>query len=177
MFSRVFRDYLMYAALDGIIALRWSDAILDELERNLILRRNISPANATRLRLLMAQALPTATVTPEQTELDRVADLSMPDDADRHVLAAAVAADARVLCTTNLRDFPDEATSAVGVEVLSPDEFLHALVVALPDEMLRVHEVTVTSMLDSTDEATLVALARAGAVGAAAALRVLLRST
>jgi predicted nucleic acid-binding protein len=175
LFSRVLRDYLMYAALDGVIALRWSDAILDELERNLILRRKISRANAARLRSLMTQALPTAATAPGQTEFSRIGNLSMPDDADRHVLAAAIAADARVLCTTNLRDFPDEATSAVSVEVLSPDEFLHALVIALPEEMLRVHEITVASMLDSTDEATLSALTRAGAANAASALRALLR--
>jgi hypothetical protein len=60
--------------------------------------------------------------------------------------------------------------------VLSPDEFLHALVIALPEEMLRVHEITVASMLDSTDEATLSALTRAGAMDTAAALRALLRS-
>jgi predicted nucleic acid-binding protein len=175
LFSRVLRDDLMYAALDGIIALRWSDAILDELERNLILRRKISRENASRLRLLMTQALPTATIAPDQTEINLIADLSMPDHANRHVLAAAVAADAHVLCTANLRDIPAEATSAVGVEALSPDEFLHALVIALPVEMLRVHEITVASMLHSTDYATLAALTRAGAGNAAAALRALLR--
>lgn len=174
LFSRVLRDYLMYAALDGIIALRWSDAILDELERNLILRRKISPAQAARLRVLMTQALPTAAIAPDEMDLHRIADLPMPDAADRHVLAAAIAADAQVLCTTNLRDFPAEATSAVGVEALSPDEFLHALVIALPSEMLRVHEITVAGMLDSTDDATLGALTRAGAGDTAVALRALL---
>lgn len=125
----------------------------------------------------MTHALPTATVAPGQAAFDRIAELAMPDDADRHVLAAAIASDARVLCTTNLRDFPNETTRAVGVEVLSPDELLHTLVIALPAEMLRVHEITVASMLHSTDDATLDALTRAGAPDTAAALRTLLRST
>lgn len=32
--SRVLRDYLVYTAADGLIRLRWSDTILDEMSRS-----------------------------------------------------------------------------------------------------------------------------------------------
>jgi len=41
LFSRVLRDYVMYAGTDGVIWLRWSDSILDELERTLAERRKM----------------------------------------------------------------------------------------------------------------------------------------
>lgn len=46
---------------------------------------------------------------------------------DRHVLAAAVAVHARVIVTSNLRDFPRDALAPHGIEALSPDEFLTSL--------------------------------------------------
>lgn len=132
---------------------------------------------AVRLRSLMNQALPDALVAPTDEDRERVAGLEMPDEDDRHVLAAAVAADATLLCTTNLRDFPAVATAAVGVEAVSPDALLHALVIAFPAEMGRIHRVVVDGMPHSTDEQTLDALARAGAVRTAAALRALFSRT
>lgn len=173
LFSRVLRDYVMYAGIDGVIRLRWSDSILDELQRTLADRHKMPHAQAVRLRSLMNQALPDALVTPTDDDRERVARLNMPDEDDRHVLAAAVAADATLLCTTNLRDFPAASTTAVGVEAVSPDALLHALVIAFPDEMTHIHHLVVDGMPHSTSGQRLDALARAGAVRTAAALRAL----
>lgn len=171
LFSRVLRDYVMYAAIEGVIRLRWSDSILDELERTLAERGKMPHTQATRLRSLMNQALPDALVIPTDEDRERVARLHMSDEDDRHVLAAAVAADATLLCTTNLRDFPPAATTAVGVEAISPDVLLHALAIAFPAEMAYIHGVVVTGMPHSTSEQTLDALVRAGAERTAAVLR------
>lgn len=43
---------------------------------------------------------------------------------DRHVLAAAVAAQADVIVTANLRHFPPHACDPHGIRVESPDQFL-----------------------------------------------------
>lgn len=43
---------------------------------------------------------------------------------DRHVLAAAVAAQADVVVTANLRHFPPQACNPHGIRVVSPDQFL-----------------------------------------------------
>ena len=46
------------------------------------------------------------------------------DPKDRHVLAAAVRANAEVLVTFNLKDFPVESTERFEIEVVHPDDFL-----------------------------------------------------
>ncbi|MGH3814104.1 MAG: PIN domain-containing protein, partial [Pseudonocardiaceae bacterium] len=43
---------------------------------------------------------------------------------DRHVLAAAVAAQADIVVTANLRHFPSYVCNPYGVRVESPDQFL-----------------------------------------------------
>ena len=171
LFSRVLRDYLMYAGIERIIRLRWSESILDELERTLAERHKMVPERAGRLRELMNRALPDALVRPTAEDIEHVAHLGLPDEADRHVLAAAIAADADLLCTTNVRDFPPAATAVAGIDTVSPDELLHALTVAFPAEMTGIHRTVVAQMPHSTDEDTLAALERAGAPRTVAALR------
>lgn len=50
--------------------------------------------------------------------------LVLPDKDDRQVLAAAVRSGAQIIVTSNLRDFPDDALKAFGIEAQSPDEFV-----------------------------------------------------
>jgi len=44
----------------------------------------------------------------DASAVEAVAELWLPDADDRHVLAAAVALEADVLCTDNLTDFPTD---------------------------------------------------------------------
>jgi len=68
----------------------------------------------------MRDSFPDAMVDGYQTLID-----GMECDAkDRHVLAAAVRANAELLVTFNLRDFPAASTDAYEIEVVGPDEFL-----------------------------------------------------
>ena len=50
--------------------------------------------------------------------------LRLPDSNDRHVLAAAIVGRCDAIVTQNLRDFPEDAVGAHGIEVQHPDEFL-----------------------------------------------------
>jgi hypothetical protein len=58
--------------------------------------------------------------------------LALPDPDDRHVLAAAIHAGATVIVTFNLRDFPSETLSALGVRALHPDDFVLERIEAAP---------------------------------------------
>jgi len=164
LYSRVLRDYLLYAADQEIIAIAWSASILAEVTEHLI--ENI-PAfdTAARVRFTRAMnnAFPYADVEPTDGDHASVADLELPDENDRHVLAAAVAAEATVLCTLNVSDFPQSVAERVGVTVLSPDELLSQLNNEFEAEMLAAHRLTVTSLRGASDESTVHALRRAQA--------------
>jgi hypothetical protein len=56
------------------------------------------------------------------------ATVALPDEDDRHVLAAAIRAGAQVIVTTNLKDFPPAALEPFDIEAQHPDAFvLHLL--------------------------------------------------
>ncbi len=100
----------------------WSNLILDEMTRNIVEADHATHAQMTHLVNEMTSAFPEAMVPPAEI---RALEPSMTNDPkDRHVLAAAVAADAEVVVTLNLKHFPPEACEAVGVEAVSPDRFL-----------------------------------------------------
>lgn len=48
----------------------------------------------------------------------------MPDQDDRHVLAAAIAGHADAIVTWNGKDFPDDVLDPFGIELQTPDEFV-----------------------------------------------------
>ncbi|NOX41464.1 MAG: PIN domain-containing protein [Alphaproteobacteria bacterium] len=50
--------------------------------------------------------------------------LSLPDEDDRHVLAAAIKCSAQIIVTKNHKDFPSETLEEYGVETLGADDFL-----------------------------------------------------
>ncbi|MDX2484268.1 MAG: PIN domain-containing protein, partial [Pseudodonghicola sp.] len=53
--------------------------------------------------------------------------LWLPDPADLHVLAVAVAGSADAIVTLNRKDFPKNILAEEGLERIAPDEFLYDL--------------------------------------------------
>lgn len=169
LYSRVLRDYLLYAAMQGVLEIRWSTAILAEVVEHLT--NNIAGFDAAagaRLVAAMNGAFPAAEVEADNDAAAAVAGLSLPDDGDRHVLAAAVAIEADVLCTDNLKDFPPDAMEQVGIRLLSADALLSLLVTEFPDRMLTAHRLAISRLPGATDASTVAALRRAGAPNSAA---------
>ena len=177
LYSRVLRDYLLYAADEEVIAVAWSAAVLEETVKHLI--ENVAAfiaESGARLIDAMNVAFPYAEVEVAPEHLEAVAALPLPDEGDRHVLAAAIAAEATVLCTANTRDFPAAVVAALGLEVMTPDALLSALVTEFPSQMLTVHATSVERLRGATDESTIAALQRAGAPTAAALVAGLLNN-
>lgn len=175
LYSRVLRDYLLYAATRQLISIAWSQSILDEMTEHL--QANIdgfTPDSGALLVRLMNTHFPYALTQVVDETLERVAGAELPDEGDRHVLAAAVESGADVLCTSNLKDFPETIVDQYGFVVQHPDELLVGLIRSCPTEMLAVHRVSVTRLPGATDSSTVAALRRAGAPQAADAMVALL---
>lgn len=112
------RDTLLRLAEVRTYRPLWSVHILAELEDNLAER--IDPAKAARVVRLMREFFEDAEVTGYEPLID-----TMTNEAkDRHVLAAAVRANAAAIVTFNTVDFPEEATKPYDVDVIEPDAFL-----------------------------------------------------
>ena len=129
------RDTLLRLAEQELYVVRWSDRILEEVRRNLVEER-VTEEQAGRLLGALRDVFPEAKVAG-----DAVArlEVSMTNDPrDRHVLAAAVAAQAGAVVTFNLDDFSEEACAPHGVEAVHPDDFLMTLFRIAPGAARRV---------------------------------------
>ena len=122
LFPAPLRDLLIRIGHASLVRARWTEQILDEVFRNIKLRRpDLNDASLQRTRALMNAAVRDSLVTGYEQLIDG---LTLPDKDDRHVLAAAVRSGAQIIVTSNLRDFPDDALKAFGIEAQSPDEFV-----------------------------------------------------
>lgn len=128
------RDTILRAAESGLVHVRWSHQILDEVQRNLVEARLTDERRAARLIQTLLVAFPDALVTGFE---DRIPSMTN-HLKDRHVLAAAVHAGVDALVTLNLADFPASSVSVHAVQVASPDSLLSDLLANSPDAMQRI---------------------------------------
>lgn len=120
------RDLLMHLGLCGLYQPKWTAQIHDEWKRNLRANRQDLPAEQLdRVQALMDKAIPDANVTGHEQLVDNI---KLPDPDDRHILAAAIIANAEVIVTYNLKDFPFDYLSTFGIEAMHPDDFVSDLI-------------------------------------------------
>ena len=118
------RDVLLWLGIGGFYRPRWSARIHDEWTRNLLANRPaLTPAQLAYTRGEMDRAFPDACVEADPLVEAR---LVLPDPDDGHVVATAVATNARMIVTANLADFPVEVLRAFDVEAVHPDAFVAA---------------------------------------------------
>ncbi|UVL47679.1 PIN domain-containing protein [Pseudomonas moraviensis] len=119
------RDFLMWLALSGLYRARWTQEIHHEWKRNLLKNRSdLTLEQLDRTSQLMNLAIPDACIDGYE---DLVSGLTLPDENDRHVLAAAIRCGADVIVTFNLKDFPSCHLAPYGIEAQHPDEFVENL--------------------------------------------------
>ncbi|MDT5039962.1 MAG: hypothetical protein QOE51_947 [Actinoplanes sp.] len=97
----------------------WSADVFTELRRNLI-DRGLPPERVDWRLGQMRRSFPDALVTGYESLIDGMTN----HPKDRHVLAAAVRANAEVIVTFNLSDFPEPALKPYDIAAIHPDEFL-----------------------------------------------------
>ena len=119
------RDILLRLAEVEMYDVKWSQRILDEAVDNLVDDARMSRDQAAYLMDCMNEAFEDALAPSDAVDLLEPSMTN--DEKDRHVLAAAVVAGAQHIITSNLGDFPADATQPHAVEPVHPDDFLLAM--------------------------------------------------
>jgi predicted nucleic acid-binding protein len=121
------RNLILSLAEAALFRVRWSDQIMNETEKAITIilsKKNHADAveRAAQARNIMNQAFDEATVVKYEQHGNGIGKL--PDEGDRHVIAAAIKSKADVIVTENLKDFPRKVLASYGIEAKSSDEFI-----------------------------------------------------
>lgn len=151
LISRTLRDYFVYAAKLGALDIHWSETILDETTRNLVKQFDFTQDDAEVLIERLEAFLPSALVEVKKRDETRVAKVEM-DDKDRHVLAAALSANAELLLTQNVRHFPREWMAKRGIDLVNAGTLLTRLAADYPDILREAHRLGVNSRQQTEEQ-------------------------
>lgn len=133
LFPSLVRGVLVEAAGRGQFAPVWSARIFDEWRIAVARQHGLdAEAGVVAAQADLARRFPDASVDASP---DLESQIRLPDPADAHVLGAAIAGEAELLLTFNLKDFPRRIVSPLGIEVQHPDGFLWSLLSDAPEVM------------------------------------------
>jgi predicted nucleic acid-binding protein len=121
LYPNVLREILIGTAAQGVYGPLWSARILGEWQRAAARLGPEGAAIASGEIATLRAAWPAAEILANPDLEKR---LWLPDPADAHVLATAIAGGAELIITLNLRDFPNRVLAPEGVQAQSPDDFL-----------------------------------------------------
>lgn len=119
-------DALISLGSRGLFRAKWTTRIESEWIRAIENRR---PDLAGRLST-RRDAMRAAIVDWEAPDLATAAislESQLPDPDDGHVIAAAIGAQADLIVSFNVADFPQRVLDTIGLEVVHPDEFVVSL--------------------------------------------------
>jgi predicted nucleic acid-binding protein len=126
LYSAPLRDLLMQLALTDLFQARWTDEIHDEWIRNVLKNRpDLTIEQLTRTKDLMNRYVRDCLVIGYEWIIPS---LNLPDPGDRHILAAAIKAEASAIVTFNLKDFPPLILDQYEIEAQHPDDFILDLI-------------------------------------------------
>ena len=116
------RSYLMHLSVTGLFRARWTDKIHEEWIENLLIDRpDISREQLQKTRNFMNSHVPDCLIKGYESLVNG---LELPDENDRHIVAAAIKGQAESIITFNLDDFPDDVLENFDLVAIHPDEFL-----------------------------------------------------
>lgn len=131
IYPTVMRQMLLGVARRGAFTPLWSTRIIAEWQRAAAAK--LGPEGAAQAEaeaLWLKRDWPRAEVSYPPSLESR---LWLPDPADIHVLAAAIAGSADLILTLNVKDFPRNILAEEGLSRADPDAFLLGIWQAQPD--------------------------------------------
>lgn len=120
IFPVIGRDLLLWFAHYDLYTPKWSKHIFDEWEQ-VMQRKGITDEEAKKRTAKVNMAFPDAFVQSYESLIPL---LTLRDEKDRHVLAAAIKTNANVIVTNNLKDFPETYLQTFGLRAKNADDFL-----------------------------------------------------
>lgn len=127
------RDLLFWFAHYDLFTPQWSKHIFDEWV-DVMKRKGISEEEAFKRVEKANLAFPDALVRNYE---GLIGSLELPDEKDRHVLAAAIKTNANVIVTNNLKDFPLPYLQSFGLSAKSADDFLTDIIDLNPKQAIK----------------------------------------
>jgi len=119
------RDLRLRLPLTDLYRARWTDRIHEEWMRNVLRKRpDLKPEDLERTRSLMNAHVRDSLVTGFEHLIQCI---ELPDENDRHIVAAAIRAGAGLIVTFNLKDFPPEKLKPYNLTAQHPDDFIFNL--------------------------------------------------
>ncbi|AEV16019.1 hypothetical protein TCCBUS3UF1_9740 [Thermus sp. CCB_US3_UF1] len=111
------RDLFMELALNDLVRLKWSERVHEEWMSNLLQARpELDRERIRTIPLRMQEALAWQEPLVEHVDL--------PDEKDRHVVAAAFWGGAEAILTFNTKDFPQKKLEPWELVAMHPDTYL-----------------------------------------------------
>ena len=129
----IIRDLLFWFAYYDLYTPKWSHHIFDEW-REVMQRKGVSPEEAEKRVSIANLAFPDALVQNYEGLIEL---LNLPDEKDRHVLAAAIKTNAHVIVSNNIKDFPEEVLENYGLKIKTVDDFLTDIIDLNPETAIE----------------------------------------
>jgi predicted nucleic acid-binding protein len=127
------RDLMFWFAHYELFTPKWSQHIFDEWDK--VMERKGIPEEERLKRINVAnKAFPDAMVNNYQRLIES---LDLPDEKDRHVLAAAIKTNANIIVTENLKDFPNDYLASFGLSAKSSNDFLTDIIDLNPEKAVE----------------------------------------
>lgn len=133
LYPIVIRDVLLWFAHYDLYTPKWSNKIFDEL-RTVMERKGIPQSIIDHRIKMIHENFEDAMVINYEPLIDQV---SLPDENDRHVLAAAIKTNANVIVTNNLKDFPSDYLSSLGLSAKNADDFIADIIDLNPNTAVK----------------------------------------
>lgn len=128
----IIRDLLLWLAHYDLYTPKWSRHIVDEWQ-SVMERKGVAHEEVEKRVQRVNLAFPDALV---QNYIGLVDGLDLPDEKDRHVLAAAIKINADVIVTNNIKDFPAAYLETFGLTAKTADDFLTDIIDLNQDEAI-----------------------------------------
>lgn len=125
----IIRDLLFWFAHYDLYIPKWSNHIFDEW-KSVMLRIGVSIEESEKRIQKANLAFPHALVKNYE---HLIGSFELPDEKDRHVVAAAIKCNAHLIVTNNVKDFPNTILGSLGIKIKTTDEFLSDIICLDPE--------------------------------------------